>query len=317
MIALLAAGMARAQDEPPELPPVQIEPEVDPSLDALRQRPEEGQPLRAANRVRASVPGLDGGEGRVPRPVLLPEGTFITPRRGTVLRAGNGEWYVVFHPDEQGQSLPPMALLPSAVLEEIEGAASAESVEGSPRLTVRIAGQVFVYQRRNLLLPRAWSVVHSVPVQVSPGQAAPAEGAAPALDPSVSDLIAELETAGAAPRALDHHALASADARAGDGESAIARQRSASMIVRRRVRLDRIGGVWIAMPETGVKQPLADTPMVVMPSAALTRMETVAGARGDQVLFEISGSTDRYRGRTLLIPTFVRIVQAGDIAGRP
>lgn len=344
ILAYPALGQSEPVEQgPPATPPPTPQPEqsppiepADPSVvEGLRGRPNDSDPIRSSHvgrEVGVTVPGLEGSDFRISPPTLLPEGTFLTPRRGTVLRAGNGEWYVVFHPDERGTSPPPMALLPSPVLEEIEAAAGSAEAEASGRLTVRIAGQVFVYHRRNLLLPQAWSVAHTAPpAQV--GAATPtavrsevisrpggADAAARALDPSVEDLIAELQSATDAPRALDHQTLVRS-AQPGVEEEGMASHtaRAPQFVVRRKARVVRMGGAWTAVFESGTHDAGSafDVPMVLMPGQSLMRIEGVAGARGDQALFELSGRVVRYRGRALLVPTFYRIVQTGEIGPRP
>lgn len=333
---VVGSGLAW-QDQPPEQqPPSQSEPSEQPErevIEGLRTRPGESQPVSATpgEGVSASmkVPGLEARDYRVALPTLLPEGTFLTPRRATMLRAGNGEWFVVFHAREAGRPLPPMALLPSPVLEELETAITTET---SGRLDVRIAGQVFVYHKRNVLLPQAWSLAPDVrPAQASGGDAPPTQGDSggeqsgsqdrnSTFDPSVEQLIAELRAATDAPRSLDHQSLArptGAEATNGENSSEQAR-RSPGFLIRRKARVVRVGGAWSAVFEAGANEHAIDeTPMVLMPGLNLMRIEGLASSRGDAIVFELSGQIVRYRGRQLLVPTFHRAIQATEIGPRP
>ncbi len=335
MAAFADVGHARQDQPPAQGPPPQSEPADRPEqevIDGLRSRPSESQPVSANPGEGASgtmtVPGLEARNYRVAMPSLLPEGTFLTPRRATMLRAGNGEWFVVFHAPEAGRPLPPMALLPSPVLEELEAAISAEA---SGRLVVRIAGQVFVYHRRNVLLPQAWSLAPEA--RLSEGDAspdpvnnvaangnAPSNGREPADDPSVEELIAELQAATDAPRALDHQSLArptSGETPEGEGTAAPA-ARSPAFLIRRKARVVRVGGAWSAVFEAGAGDHAMDeAPMVLMPGQNLMRIEGLASARGDAIAFELSGQIVRYRGRRLLVPTFHRALQPSEIGPRP
>jgi hypothetical protein len=85
---------------------------------------------------------------------LVREGTFITSRRGRVIRAGSGEWMFHFDQASAAPAEPPMILMPSMNLMAIEKLAE----RGGESLTFRVSGQVFVYHGKNYLLPSMYQV---------------------------------------------------------------------------------------------------------------------------------------------------------------
>src|SRR5690606_15109562 len=120
-----------------------------------RQTPQATDPATdpaPADPRAGTDPGTDSAAATAPdyriRPApLLPEGSFLPRRRGTLVRSGSGEWVYIFHPDEQGVAERPMTLLPSATLERMEDVQSRRR----DRPQFILTGQVFVYGNANYL----------------------------------------------------------------------------------------------------------------------------------------------------------------------
>lgn len=108
--------------------------------------PAPASPLTTAPTAPAPAATLPGK--------LVREGTFITSRRGRVIRAGSGEWMFHFDQASAAPAEPPMILMPSMNLMAIEKLAE----RGGESLTFRVSGQVFVYHGKNYLLPSMYQV---------------------------------------------------------------------------------------------------------------------------------------------------------------
>src|SRR5690606_38676782 len=115
-LALVAgAGLATAAlaQPPPRSDPQLTDPSwrepLDPAASPAADPPEPGP------KPTATAPDY-----RIRPAPLLPEGSFLPRRRGTLVRSGSGEWVYVFHPDASGEAEQPMTLLPSATLERME-----------------------------------------------------------------------------------------------------------------------------------------------------------------------------------------------------
>lgn len=357
----LALGLlvAPASAQSPAQPPTQTPPEEDPQLTdpSWRETPEAPAPPTdpAADDPGAETRPDSGAAATAPdyriRPApLLPEGSFLPRRRGTLVRSGSGEWVYIFHPDERGEAERPMTLLPSATLERMEDVQSRRR----DRPQFILTGQVFVYGNSNYLLPTAFSM--APPPSASPSPApgeAPATGAggeaelgageAPGEDPdragvgaeegaeaaagpeppragdldaAVEDLIERIESERPGARALGESSMLADVTRAGEraGPDSAARPRpDGDLLVRRRGRLTRQAGAWrytIDNDSDGASK--FQTSMVLLPSLNLQRMEVLAADRGENQPFEISGLITQYRGRNYLVPTIYRVIPQDD-----
>ncbi|HYE03674.1 MAG TPA: hypothetical protein VD963_10620 [Phycisphaerales bacterium] len=100
--------------------------------------PDPAPPRRAAAR-----------EARARRGQLLPEGTYLPSRRGRMARNPAGDWVFVFDSGPRGRTEPPMVLMPSRTLEEMERLAGGQGEAA----ILTVSGQVFVYKGQNYLLP--------------------------------------------------------------------------------------------------------------------------------------------------------------------
>lgn len=113
---------------------------------------------------------LDRAVGPVPRPTtgrtdrtgsgdsadgkLVAPGTVLLWRRGWMVREPEGAWSFVFEADADGESDPPMVLLPCLLLEEMEKHVQ----QHGSRPNMVVSGRVFRYHARNYLLPTAFQI---------------------------------------------------------------------------------------------------------------------------------------------------------------
>lgn len=126
--------------------------------DLQRERPENvpipPQPGRAA-RVPPGVvvpvnPAVVGALPNAERPALRREGEFIVNRRGRLVRSADGQHAIFTFDRQQGSEQdPPMILLPSQLLENMEDLVR----DRGDQVSFIISGQVFLYRGTNFLMP--------------------------------------------------------------------------------------------------------------------------------------------------------------------
>jgi hypothetical protein len=131
-------------------------------LDSLLKPPSAvGQPLQPI----AEGPAADATSGKAavapgaPQLNLLREGTYVVDRTGRLTRSADGQT-AEFTFDSDGKALkdPPMVILPSLKLMQMESA-----VQGNSRdLKFRITGMVTEYKGRNYVLLEKVMVVPDV-----------------------------------------------------------------------------------------------------------------------------------------------------------
>lgn len=135
--------------------------------------------------------------------------------------------------------------------------------------------------------------------------------------PTVEQILADLERQrGARPPGVDPQRRPAVD-QARPGASGLApwldpnRQAGpnrllleGTFIFERRGRLarSRMSGEWYFVFDADA-QGFADPPMIMLPCMALEHMERIAEARGDAVVFIVSGEVKVYHGRNYLLPT--------------
>jgi hypothetical protein len=280
--------------------------------------PEEAPTFPASQDPREeAVPGLQGGDLRIPPAAALAEGAFVPPRHATLVRGVRGGWYAVFHPDASGTVIPPMGLLPCAMLERVETLATQQG----DRSRLRLSGQVCLYRGRNyLLVASATPVVEPTALgterQPDAAEGPPRPSGADAADPTVEQLIRELEADRETPRALDAD-LASADP-GPEGQPAEHAPSSVipegQAVVRRRARIIRLGGAWAAVFENDAGTDRSDPPLLLLPCLNTERLELRAAARGDALVFELSGRVTTFRGRNWLFPTMFQALRPGEVS---
>lgn len=308
--AALAIGVASvvAQDAPP----------VDRGAERAKEmgaRPREGDPIGRSG----AIPGLENAAQSIQPPSLVAEGTFLPVREATLVRAATGNWVAVFDPDAEGRRLPSMVVLPCPALEEIEPEDDPQSPAG-PRLRVRLSGQVFAYANRNVLLLTSAVVqsdaTRSEALDRPPSPASAEARAADAPDPSVADIIAELESDRDSVRSV----TATARPRAQESDQGV----RGGYISRRAARVVRKANAWTAVfdndpadaapPAPGQPAPPSlDQPLVLLPNQAMGRIEALAAQHGDALLFQFSGRVIPYRGRGFLLVTMFQIARKGEL----
>jgi hypothetical protein len=260
-------------------------------------------PIRPEARLpeQTSVPGVRAPEGvdlRTPGAVAPPEGSLLAPRVGTLLRATSGE--TVFAPFPEGDvRLPPMILLPCAVLGETRG-----TPEGTP---VRIGGQVYRYRGRTYLLPTSFTRESTTepPPPVTPSTVEPPRQPRDA-DPAVADLLRDLERGTPAIPPPESEAPIAAPTRAGDDGRLLVRRRG------RVVRLPEAQGRFGVVFDNDPDSPGPER-MLLLPSRALERIEALASWRGENTAYQVSGRVYTHEGRTYLMPVLVQAERPGDV----
>jgi hypothetical protein len=283
-------------------------------------------PVRAA--PGGVPPKLQAASRTGPR---QPEGTFLVKQRGSMIRAGSGEWIFVSHPapGPAGKPPRPMIMLPCQKLAQMEAALESRG----PDTIFRLTGQIFVFHEWNYILPTEAAAVSAdeereqAPIPTPP----PTPGAPrprtaqpplpkPAEDPSVQDLIRELKARREGPAGLSRPDSAPAapphGAGAGGAELAAATPEG-TLIVRRRARIVRRGtGEWaVTFDNDSDGTHKADPAMTLVPSMVLAQLENLAASRGDNVALEISGRVLAYRGRNYLVPLMYQAIQPGSEVG--
>ncbi|HBS28832.1 MAG TPA: hypothetical protein DEB06_05140, partial [Phycisphaerales bacterium] len=238
----LACGLswpAGAPAQPQEPPP------------RAEQGPSDPPALLPLPRRRIGVdPGVDRDPlGLRPSPGdLVREGAFLLNRRGRVVQADDLTWVFVFDADAEGRAEPPMVLLPSLRLTELERlVASREET-----VTLRLSGMALVYRGRNYLLPTLFHTVAdgAGPVDQNRGAAAPTpiQGESPkerGLDPEVDDLLKAMQRDEPQRRTVPPEgAGGTPPANAGAKEELAPLLREGTTVVARRGRVLRFWGVW-------------------------------------------------------------------------
>lgn len=299
----LAAGLALASAAlaQPETPPKQRgRPEP---IKPTGVAPEPAKPAGPQMRDGA-IPGLEEADFLVGAAPLRAEGTFLVEKRGSVIRLGTGERVIVFHADEKGKRERAMVLLPSQKLQQME------QMAGDEPTAFVVTGQVFVYLGVNYLLPTMVRQVSESAAVPTPAPTKPGES-----DPSVQDLIKQLEAQRETPRGPERRPVEAAPAAAA-GEAALLPEGQA--VVRRRGRLVRqAGGDWAMAFDNGAAGDVKiDRPLTLSQCLNLQRMEAWAMRSGDAASFEVSGRVLAYQGRNYLIPTMFQVYPASDLEAK-
>ncbi len=345
--AFVVVVHAQQGDQPRRSPhddPVLTDPNLDRDLAGRRPR-RGGDPVAplAPLPVQQAIPSikapplkavLDRG-GAAPRRTLrrYAEGTFFSAREGEVLRISTGD--VVFLPSQvetpgqpESPPEPPMVLMQSGGLTEIERAMAVEGFSGK----VRLSGQVFVYRGNVYLLPLAYAEVQPpAPEADTPSTASTEEPGAevekaerPTVpttsiagnDPRVEDLIKDLETQRSQPRGLTPPPAMEPDqpapAPAAVDAQPLAEGTTIVMKRARLVRLDAEGGRIALAFDNDLNSP-ARPPLIVLPCNQLLRLEGLSASRGDSLALKFNGRVFSYRGKGYVLPTFVQALLPGDV----
>lgn len=294
--------------------------------------------------VRPGVPGTAREELGIDRPPpLVREGAFVSSARGVVVRGQSGRWYIVFDEDARGRKMPPMVVLPGphlAALERLasrmggEEAAGGTGGAGGARLRILVTGQVLAYQGHNYLLPTAAPILETTlpGAEATPepaakdaeeraggaegGEAEPAEetgaaGVDAGGEPSIDQIIGELDRALGTRRASNP--IIAADHEGTAGENGAARVRPAGFMTARRGRIMRTGaGDCTFVVDAGTAGEVAEPPMMLLPCTNLSAIESIAERMGEAATFTISGQVIVYKGRNYLLPTTYTVNRVTD-----
>lgn len=313
-------GVVRPADAP--LPTPTARPQPDPV------RP--NTPTPPANDIETS--GFIGGG-------LLSEGTFLAGAKGRPVRGKSGSWYVVFDSDQRGpagQPIPAMVLMPNLHLASIERLSS-RLQEGQ---RIAISGQVFVYAGVNFLFA-------STPPIVEQAGAAAEPVTAPAATP-MADKSAPAATGGGASDAAATTAAPTGDAKSGTGEPSVEQiieQLDKAVGASKRVDLPKISGADAESGAEGTAPALVpggylasrtgrvvrgndgaptfvfdsgasgqrEGPMILLPCLNLMRLENIAAVQGDKAKVTVSGDVVVYRNKNYLLPRMFIVNRRTDI----
>lgn len=156
-----------ADSSPPAPPPANPAPKPqpgdpslnDPSVDQIIKDMDKPKaplkPVGLTSKPAVEPPGTKARAGGAGDKVkLLREGTFLTSRRGRMVRSSAGDWEYVFDADAQGNADPAMVLMPCLNLAGMEKTAE----KRGESTTFTVTGQVFVYHNRNYLLPTIYQI---------------------------------------------------------------------------------------------------------------------------------------------------------------
>jgi len=329
--------------EPPRRPaprddPVLNDPSIEDTVAEQQRRRAAGAPVRPVPAVPAmqapgSIPppstvGLPDGRFALPVRTVYPEGTFLSAMPGAIVRTSAGD--VIFIPDPPdpvspgpaaaaapaARSEPPMVLLASQKLAQLEAATSA--AEGVSDIT--LSGQVFLYMGRHYLLPTAFSLAPaSRPTTPGPSTPAldsttsPASRPDAAADPRVEDLIRELDARRGTPRALDPAAPRPPTDEVPPVAAALTAE--GTLITGRRGRLVRLAeanGRFAFVADSDPDSP-APPPMLLLPCRMLQEIEAVASLRGEDIAFRLSGRVFSHAGRNYILPVLFRVTPPSDV----
>lgn len=287
------------------------------------------EPVRGAP---ALLPSSDVG-----RPVpggLLAEGSFLAGALGRPVQGRTGAWYFIFEPDQRGPggvSLPAMVLMPGPNLASLERAAG--RLADSDRL--RVTGQVFVYAGLNYVMLMAPPIIETEqskqpeqpaptpPAASQPGTQAdapavtPAPASAepaqpPADEPSIQQIIEQLDRAVGSSRRVELPPGTRAEAAASDSPPATGLVPGGYLAARRGRLVRGSEGAPMLALDSGASGR-TESPMILLPSQNLARMEAVAAAQGDRATFTVSGDVFVFKGQNYLLPRLFIVNRPTDL----
>ena len=216
------------------------------------------------------------------------------------------DWTFFFDADASGAAPPPMPVMPSTELMEMQRLTESRA----SGVTFTMSAEVFVYRGQNFALPRAFTVV-TLPRKdaAAPTPAAPAK----AVDPAAGDLVRSMDT----PRTPRPPARSRQDA-----DIPANLRREGEFIKSRKARLERETATrWRLVFDSGPSDPAAtrEPPMRPLPCLTLERMEAVAQRFGESVPMIVSGQVLLYEGENYLLPTMLTLEYAdvGEIKPTP
>lgn len=247
---------------------------------------------------------------------LIREGSYLSGIRGRLARGQSGRWYFVPDVQANGRALPPMVVIDTGHLDAIERAA-AQSAGAATPTRVRLSGRVTVYRDRNYLIPTAPPTVERA-VDTSPPSPAPSpspstptppatsgggRAGSPDTEPSIEQIINELDRATGPRREPPRPATKAADAGVDAALSGAAESVSTGFLAARRVRLVRAAdGALTAVFDSG-PEGRTSGPMLLIPCQNLAALETLFDQSQPTATYTMSGEVIASRGRKFLLPT--------------
>lgn len=318
--------------------------------------------LLAASLVTAAPSLAQTAAQRVPaKREAVREGMFLTARPGGLLRVSTGDWVFVPQDTGEGPQLRPMVILPSQTLTRL--AAGAQALTGQAAGVV--SGQVFVYRGREYLLPTAYRIIapeqiSDIPTGLTPtepekgksDEAKPSDSKTEASgdttpdtkpdekpqakplpknlekDPSVEELVRDLEARKTQPRALtprvgggdrvttnkpetkpEAKPDGKTDAKPGEKTAEVAKEApvenlpEGKLITSMRGRVTRTGEGELAFSRDGDHDSPAGGAMVLLPCQTLQSLEELTAWRGEALVLEVSGRAFEFENRRYLLPT--------------
>ncbi|MCO6439226.1 MAG: hypothetical protein J5J06_19210 [Phycisphaerae bacterium] len=260
-------------------------------------------------------------------PYLLPEGTRVVDRTGSLRQAG--DWWA-FVPASDDPPLPPLRLLPNAMLE----AAVRTLLYSNQDLVFALSGEITLFKNENYLLLRL-AVRHRTP-PAEPQAPVAREDAPPngADAASANQAPAESDEANNQAKPMDPDAVIKllqeqqpsrevipAPERVPAAEAETALQPSAGAaplpdnvpVIRRPGRLTRDGQWWSFNFEAG-ENGTTDVPLRLLPCQALERMVEAQESAPPDPIFVVSGEITAYDGvNYLLVRSATRRLEMGNL----
>lgn len=305
------------QTDDPATPPARIivAPAATPTLDPVRP-----------NLPPTAAADLELGTN----PPLMREGAFISSARAQLVRGKSGRLYAIFDADAQGRRLPPMIMGESPHLAAIE-----RLLEREPSgARVRLFGRVTVYRDRNFLIPTAPAMQERFNVDGSESPATPstpptppAQPAAtdsqntkamstPSDDPSIEQIVAELDKAVGSRRIVPAAPGQPASAPAGVGPLPVTEGADAGVtsgfLTTRRARVTRLPDGQLAATLDSGTDGRTDGPLLLLPNQNLTALESIAEQLGDGVTYTLTGDVYVYKSRRYLLTSMYAVNRASD-----
>lgn len=310
VLAMTLTLPVAGQEQPPKDPDPELS---DPSIDRIVREMIDGStpadsisPRTPARALPAGqfegplLPGLSMEGYELGAPPLLPEDTFITRRRGRLLRLSGGDWAFVFHEDPEAMTIQPMIVLPCRELERVESVIEDPAIGG----VFDASGRIYVYQGRNYLLPNARHGL--LPVRIEAPVEPTPDPTASVLEPEMASIVAALEAEREAHRPLTPLRAEPVDETSGMQEG--------TFLVRRRGRMTRLAsGQWAFVMDADASDAGRDPALVVTPSGQLMDMERLASNRGEQMVLELTGTTLVYKQRVYIVPMMFKVLYEDNV----
>lgn len=256
-------------------------------------------------------------------PPLMREGAFISNARAQMVKGKSGRLYAIFDADSQGRRLPPMIMGESPHLAAIERMLERESAGAR----LRVFGRVTVYRDRNFLIATApamlerFEVGETAPLAAAPtvsSQTPPADSrpAAPIADPSIEQIVAELDKAVGSGRTMPAAPGRNATPGGNAGPAPIVESGdvgvTSGFLTTRRARVTRLADGQLAATLDNGTEGRADAPLLLLPNQNLTVLETIAEQLGDGVTYTLTGDVYVYKGRRYLLTSMYAVNRASD-----